>query len=314
MLPLNFKPMLATMAEPFNSQEFTYEIKWDGYRCLAFLDSTTRLQSRNLKNITASFPELGNIHHQFRHSGCLVDGEVIALRNGKPSFSELQKRAQLKNPDHIQAVMKTIPVIYIIFDLLYLNHLPIYEKPLAERRQLLRENTIEGDQLILASFIEEKGIEYFSSIAKMGMEGVIAKKKVSLYLPGKRGKQWLKFKQKKSSNFIICGFIMKSTSRGDLSSLILGAYVNGKLKPFGFVGTGFSIAELKAILEELKKIQIDRSPFTHAEFQDQHVVWTSPIIVCEIEYLELTDEGHLRHPGFKKFRPDIKASDCEFEG
>lgn len=311
---MTLKPMLATIAEPFDSPEYTYEIKWDGYRSLAFLDSETRLQSRNLKDITAVFPELTKIHRSQKKPGIILDGELITLRNGKPSFLELQKRGQLRNEAQIRNIAKTIPVVYVVFDLLYLNYQPVLNEPIEKRRLLLAENLNPFDGLIRATFIDSQGAAYFRSISEMGLEGVIAKKKGSIYLPGKRVKTWLKFKRKKTNNFTICGFVINQTSRGKLSSLILGAYLNQKLTFFGMVGTGFSRIELEIILKELQKITTDTSPFTGFDkFRPKNVSWVRPLIVCEVEYLELTDDGSLRHPSFKKIRPDLKPKDCVYE-
>ncbi len=299
------------MAIPFDSNEYTYEIKWDGYRLLALIDSNTRLQSRNLKDITAIFPELSKMHHSLKQSGIILDGELIALRNGKPSFLELQKRGQLRNENQIRSAIKTIPVIYVAFDLLYLNYQPIFGEPIEKRRLLLTENISPTNELILADTIEGSGVAYFNSISKMGLEGVIAKKKGSIYSPGKRVKTWLKFKRKKTGKFIICGFVINSTSRGELSSLILGAYMDGCLTYFGMVGTGFTRKELEIILTELKKMVVKASPFTRLiSTPPKNVYWTRPIVVCEVEYLELTDDGSLRHPNFKSFRPEIKPEEC----
>lgn len=311
ILPKFIKPMLASMAEPFDSKEYTYEIKWDGYRSLAFLDSETRLQSRNLKDITAVFPELTKIHLSRKQPGIILDGELIALRNGKPSFLELQKRGQLRNDTQIRNTAKIIPVVYVVFDLIYLNYQPIFNEPIEKRRLLLVENLNPTAELILADFIADQGIAYFNSISEMGLEGVIAKKKGSIYFPGKRVKTWLKFKRKKTGAFLICGFVINRTSRGELSSLILGAYLEDNLTFFGMVGTGFSQKELEILLKELQKITINTCPFTGSNnIQPKYVFWTRPIIVCEVEYLELTDDGSLRHPSFKNFRPDLKPKDC----
>jgi len=311
ILPKSIKPMLATMAEPFDSKEYTYEIKWDGYRTLAFLDSETKLQSRNLKDITAVFPELAKLHRSQKQPGIILDGELIALRNGKPSFLELQKRGQLRNEAQIRNTVKTIPVVYMVFDLIYLNYQPVFNEPIEKRRLLLAENLNPIDELILTDFIFDQGIAYFKSISKMGLEGVVAKKKGSIYLPGKRVKTWLKFKRKKTGAFLICGVVTNQTSRGELSSLILGAYLEEKLTFFGMAGTGFSRKELEILLKELQKIIIDTCPFTGSNtIQPKNIFWTRPIIACEVEYLELTDDGRLRHPSFKKFRPDLKPKDC----
>lgn len=313
MLPDTIKPMLATMAEPFDSSEYTYEIKWDGYRCLAFLTRETRLQSRNQKDISPVFPELLSLHRNIKRSDCLLDGEIIALRDNRPSFLELQKRAQLRSTQHIKAAVNKIPVVYVAFDLLYFNEKPLIGEPIETRRSLLMEHFTGIDSLILANFIEDQGIAYFNSITALELEGVIAKQKGSLYFPGKRVKNWLKFKRKKLGNFIICGFSINPTRRGDLSSLILGSHEQNQLKPFGLVGTGFTLSELDTLHHELKKITSPICPFTGTKLKQKNVYWTNPIVVCEIEYLELTDDHSLRHPSFKRFRPDLKPVDCRFD-
>jgi DNA ligase D-like protein (predicted ligase) len=314
MLPESFPPMLATIAEPFDSTDFTYEIKWDGYRCLAFIDSGTRLLSRNQNEITQVFPELQNLHQKLKTNGCILDGEIIALRNGKPSFLELQKRAQLRDLKEMNFYKTKIPVIYVAFDLLYLNQKAIYHKPIAERRESLLSNCYPENEFILANFIENKGIAYFKSINALGLEGVIAKKNGSTYLPGKRVKTWLKFKRKLLGNFVVCGYLRNTDPRPKMRSLILGAYLENKLHLFGMVGSGFSPQEIPIIQLELKKLTTEICPFTGTALKQKYTIWIRPLIVCEIEYLELTDEGSLRHPVFKKFRPDLQIEDCQYEG
>jgi ATP-dependent DNA ligase len=158
MLPDKLKPMLATIAAPFDSSEYTYEIQWDGYRCLAFLNQETRLQSRNQKGYLPVFPELLNLHRKVKLSGCLLDGEIIALRNNRPNYLELQKRAQLRNPQYIKAAVNSVLVMYVAFDLLYFNGQPLLREPIETRRSLLAETLISTDNLILANFIENQGI------------------------------------------------------------------------------------------------------------------------------------------------------------
>lgn len=315
MLPLNFAPMLATTAQPFDSPDFIYEIKWDGYRCLAFLDSQTRLQSRNLKDISFLFPELTNLHQKVSRSGCLMDGEVIALRNQKPSFLELQKRAQLRDTSLIETAARTIPVFFVLFDLLYYQYEPIFNRPWQERRQLLEECLQEDERYLLSGFIQEKGVAYFEAISQLKLEGVLAKQKNGIYCPGKRVHSWCKFKKRILANFIICGY---TTATNILSSLILGSFWEGRLRYMGIVGTGFTHNELGGIAAELQKIAVPDSPFRDQIIkipyskQPKKTIWTKPIVVCEVEYLELTDEGILRHPSLKRFRPDLKPEDCEY--
>ncbi|MCL6591647.1 MAG: non-homologous end-joining DNA ligase [Firmicutes bacterium] len=319
-MPKKFAPMLATMAEPFDSPDFTYEIKWDGYRLLAFIENGTRLQSRNGKEITYLFPELAGIHQWFRRPGCLVDGEVIAPRDGKPSFAQLQQRAQLLDPRQIREAQKTIPVVYVVFDLLYRDGQPVYQEPLFLRRELLRETLTPCAEIILASWVAEKGQAYFESVSALGLEGVIAKRLDSVYLPGQRARSWLKFKKKLTDYFLICGYTKKNSSRGGLSSLILGAYQEGRLTYCGLVGTGFTVRELDVMQQELDRIRIPASPFSEIVpkipgipkregLKVTDVIWVKPVIVCRVEYTEQTAGGSLRHPAFKEICPEVSPGE-----
>lgn len=314
MLPTNLPPMLAfSMLKPFDSPEFTYEIKWDGFRCLAFIDSETRLLSRNQKELTFLFPELAKLHKKKGLAGCLIDGEVIALRKGKPSFLELQKRAQLRNIEKIALTAVKIPIVYVVFDLLYFHSQPVFNKPIEIRREMLYDHFHSVEELTLATYIQKEGINYFNSVTALGLEGVIAKKNGSLYLPGQRVKTWLKFKRRLLGNFIICGYSINPIRRGELSSLSLGAFVAEELTFFGMVGSGFSAKELALIKIELEKLKLGVSPFKEDLLQSKNITWIRQLIVAEIEYLEITEAGYLRHPVFKRFRPELKPEDCQFE-
>jgi DNA ligase D-like protein (predicted ligase) len=313
VLPNSIKPMLATLGKPFDSPEFRYEIKWDGYRCLTFLDGATRLQSRNLKDISAVFPELDRLHQRVKSQGTVLDGEIIALRDGRPSFGELQKRAQLRNEEQIRATAAKIPAVLVVFDLLYHNNQPVLDEPLEQRRARLADLLLPAEELILSEQVPEHGIAYFQSVSKLGMEGVIAKRNDSPYLPGKRVMSWLKFKRKQIGNFLVCGYTIKPTRRGELSSLILGAFEDERLQWRGLVGTGFTVRELQEIHQELRSIETPECPFTGTALKPKGVHWTRPIIPCEVEFLELTDDGSLRHPSFRRFRPDLTPGECRLE-
>ncbi len=305
--------MLATLGNPFDSPAFRYEIKWDGYRCLAFLEGATRLQSRNQKDISAVFPELGSIHQRIKSQGAVLDGEIVALRNGRPSFAELQKRAQIRNQDQIRTTAAKIPVVLVVFDLLYQNNQPVLDEPLEQRRARLADLLLPAEELILSEQVPEHGIAYFQSVSELGMEGVIAKRIDSPYLPGKRVTSWLKFKRKRSGNFLVCGYTIKPTRRGELSSLVLGAFEGERLQWRGLVGTGFTVLELQGIHRELRSIEIPECPFTGTALKQKGVHWTRPIIPCEVEFLEVTDDGSLRHPSFRRFRPDLAPGECRLE-
>lgn len=221
MLPQTIKPMTAKVNQPFDSPQFTYEIKWDGYQCLAFLESTgTRLQSRNENSFNFLFPELLNLHQKVKSPCSVLDEELVSIRNGKPSFLQLQKRGLLRNEQRIKAAVINNPIVYVVFDLLYMDEQPIYHEPIETRRSALRDILIPDDQVIISDYIEEKGVKYFKSIVELGLEGIVAKKKGSKYSPGKRVDYWFKFKNRRTDNFIICGYEGGHT----IEELILGLY------------------------------------------------------------------------------------------
>ena len=312
MLPDHLRPMLAKLSHPFDSAEFHYEIKWDGYRCLAFLDSATRLQSRNLKELSGFFPELSRLHLQCSRQGCLLDGEIVTFRNGLPSFQRLQKRAQLRSMEQIQAAARSAPVVYIAFDLLYLDGEPVYHTPWKERRSLLSDLVRPTESFILSEAIPNRGVDFFQAVATKGLEGVMAKRVDSPYLPGKRSDFWLKFKSRHRGYFLICGFLLQPKDC-KLRSLILGAFQDEELQLRGTVGSDLPPSELDTIKQLLEKLATEICPFTGTAIKKKDTIWIEPRLVCEVEYLELTDEGYLRHPSFKNFRPDLQAGACRLE-
>lgn len=312
MLPDHLRPMLAKLSLPFDSPEFHYEIKWDGYRCLAFLNGATRLQSRNLKELSGLFPELSSLHLQCRKAGCLLDGEIVTFRNGLPSFQRLQKRAQLCSPEQIRTASRSDPVVYIAFDLLYLEEKPVYHAPWKERRGLLLDLVRPTELFILSEAIPARGVEFFQAAAAKGLEGVMAKRADSPYLPGKRSDFWLKFKSRRKGYFVICGYRLQLKDCR-IRSLILGAYQDEQLIFRGTVGSGLPPSELDTIKQLLEELETEVCPFTGATLRKKGITWLEPRLVCEVEYLELTDEGYLRHPSFKNFRPDLKTEDCRLE-
>jgi DNA ligase D-like protein (predicted ligase) len=305
MLPTTIKPMTAKVSQPFDSPQFTYEIKWDGYRCLAFLDSVgTRLQSRKENSFNFLFPELLTLHQKVKTLGSVLDGELVAIRDGKPSFLQLQKRGLLRNEQRIKAAVMNIPVIYVVFDLLYLNGEPIYREPIETRRSALRDILVPDDQVIISDYIEEQGVKYYESIAKLGLEGVVAKKKGSKYSLGKCVDDWCKFKNRRTDNFIIYGYKGKET----IEELILGLYFNEKLIPVGSVS--FGLRERKAVKKELDAIQTEINPFGGKSKKKTGVVWLKPVVVCVVSYLEWTEANYIREPVFQHFNFEVSPEWC----
>lgn len=306
--------MLAVPSAPFDSPQHLFEIKWDGLRCLVFLDGATRLQSRNLKDVTFQYPELSSIHSDLRLDGTILDGEIILLENGRPSFPRLQKRMHARTARAIQEGAKESPVIYVVFDLLYYKGNSLLKTPLWKRREILSQNIAPNPHLIISDAVPERGRSFFMEVTKLGLEGMIGKDRNSFYLPGRRSSGWKKCRVTKSEHFVICGYTTNPEGRGDLSALALGAYGENDLFSFGLVGTGLSQAEIDFLLELLHPLRTLKPPFSHpveAVLRKAH--WVRPELVCEVEYLEVTRDLHLRHPVYRGLRPEIPPSACRAE-
>lgn len=304
--------MLAVSAEPFDAADHLFELKWDGIRCLAFVDEGTRLQSRNLKPLNDLYPELADLHGAVRHAPCVLDGEIVALRDGRPSFLDLQKRHNARRPEIIRRLVKSIPVVYVVFDLLYHEGRPVMREPLWRRREMLAEALTRHDAMVPAEAVPERGKDYFAAATRLGLEGVVGKQVGSPYLPGRRSRYWVKFKKVKTASFVICGYTVNPTARGEVSALVLGAYTEGRLRNFGMVGTGFTQAELQMLQRELAGLETETSPFTGEPLRMKGLVWTEPRLICDVQYLELTDRGTLRHPLYKGLRGDLGPEECRF--
>ncbi|MBC7325464.1 MAG: ATP-dependent DNA ligase, partial [Moorella sp. (in: Bacteria)] len=256
------KPMLAVTDQPFDSPDFIYEIKWDGYRCLAYLDGSTFLQSRNLQDLTPTFPELAGLHRGVRGQPAVLDGEIIVLdEGGRPSFSRLQARGRLAAPAKIRQAAIHTPAIFVAFDLLYYCGDNIMARPLSARKELLQEAIKQQqDYLLVSTFIEASGTSFFNACVRQGLEGVMAKARESPYLPGRRSPYWRKFRHTRQGEFVIVGYEPGKGERS-LGALILGEYRQGRLVYRGKVGTGFDREEEERLLAELRKVQPVPPPF-----------------------------------------------------
>ena len=287
MLP-QFQPMLAFPAAPFDSDDHLFEVKWDGIRALAYLDGRTRLISRQGRDLSPRYPELEGVHRHFS-AKAVVDGEIVCLVDGKPSFYWLQRR-NLRGA-------ATYPVVYIVFDLLYYGGEDLCPLPLMERKEILQRSLAPGDSVALSSFIIGRGIDYYHAAASHGLEGIMAKEIASPYLSGRRSRAWLKIKVRQVINLLIGGYL---TTNGALKSLLLGAKDVHGLRYVGAVGSGFTEQERKDLVERLAELSSSK-PVLQGVPPDiaRKARWTEPELVCRVEYLELTPEGLLRHATYK---------------
>lgn len=303
------KPMLAYSSEPFDSEDFWFEVKWDGSRTLAFVGKKLRLQNRRLLDITYRYPEL-TLGEDVDAREAILDGEIVVLRDGKPDFKSLQTREHVGDELRIELLSQTMPATFIAFDLLYLDGKPLVELPLEQRREKLERIVTESSRILLSRYVEEHGRRFFEEAVRLGLEGAMAKRKQSTYQIGKRSRDWLKLKGIKTLDCVIVGFTPGGGWRRDyFGALALAAYRDGKLEYLGKVGTGFDEELLRLITKLLKDRLTDIKP-VEAE-PPYEVRWVKPELVCEVKYMELTPDLKLRAPSFKRLRFDKAPEECE---
>ncbi len=293
--------MLATLTdEPFDDEEWIYEIKWDGYRALGYLNKgNVEIQSRNNISFTQKFKEVTNALKKWQINA-VVDGEVIALNDeGVASFQQLQNFATKGEDSRLE---------YYVFDILWLDGKDLTALTLLERKHILKNILPATEDVIkFSDHIEEKGKAFFKLATDKGLEGIMAKKSDSTYTKNFRTKSWLKIKNNKKFEAIICGFTEGRKSRKHFGALVLGKYVGDKLIYIGHTGTGFNENNLKEVEKKLAPLVTDKIPFVKKPKTNMPVTWVKPNLVCEIKFSEETDEGILRHPVFMGLREDKKA-------
>ncbi|MCD9617127.1 DNA ligase D [Chryseobacterium gleum] len=295
--------MLAKLSgDAFNDKDWIFEIKWDGYRAIADLSHESPLfYSRNGISFLSKFDKIVQDFDKQKYQ-MILDGEVVAYdEQGKPNFQLLQQIGD--NPG--------TPLVYQVFDLLWLNGHSTEELPLVQRKELLKEALIETDTIKYCDHIPEKGIEFFKQMKKMQLEGMIAKRADSLYIENHRTSDWLKIKFSNTEEVIICGFTEPRGSRESFGALILGRYIYQKLTYCGHTGTGFNKTSLKELYQRLEKLIVKSSPFEKIPKTNMPVTWIKPELVCEIKYSEITRDGIFRHPVFITVREDKGPEDIK---
>lgn len=308
-IPL-IKPMLAVKSKPFDSDEHLFEVKWDGYRALAYLDSgVTELRSRNQLDITGTFPELGGIHLSVRQLPALLDGEVVVFSEDRPSFDAIQARGRLSDPLKTSRAALRMPALYIAFDILYVSGRPVFEEPLIRRKEMLSGAVAGNAHLVVADFVQGSGVLLAMAARERGLEGIMAKAVNSPYLPGKRSPYWKKIRHTGEADLAICGYSQGKGGR-KLGSLALCGCKNGETVFVGKVGTGFSRETEADLIRRLQALRVNDPPVAVPRQEARGVAWVRPELVCSVEYLEKTADGLLRHPSFKGLRFDKEAAEC----
>jgi bifunctional non-homologous end joining protein LigD len=320
-MPTIVRPMLATpIAKPFDNPDWVFEIKWDGYRAVAFIEEgRVRLVSRSQNDLTAQFPELGALPKFVRAQRTILDGEIVALdEKGRPSFSLMQQRTGFHPGKHRLPGRKGVPIVYYAFDLLYLDGFDLRRVALEARKQLLREH-IKADGLIhYSDHFAEKGRDLFEAARQQGLEGIVAKKRNGAYQE-KRSSDWLKIKITQRQECVIGGYTDPEGSRQYLGALVLGLYDRqGRLIHVGQVGTGFDQKGLKEMFARLQPLETKETPFYGSIGGLRRVHFVRPELVAEVKYSEWTHETaeggvKLRAPVFMGLRADKSAKECRLD-
>ena len=315
--PTDLRPMLATLVnETFSSSDWSYEVKWDGYRALAFMNKEkVELKSRNAKSFNDKFYSvLGALEDCSLNA--VLDGEIVVTNTkGFSNFGALQNWRS--EADGL--------LIFYVFDVLWLDGRDLTLLPLSQRRAVLRSIMPANHEIIrLSENFDVAGKKAFETAVKLGFEGIIAKKNDSIYRPGERSKDWLKLKANKRQEVVIGGYTNNEGSNKPFSSLLVGVFEGKKLNYTGKIGTGFSIKTQKELLQQFKPLIRSSNPFSSvpdinspSRFRPDPpkatATWLKPQLVCEVSFTEMTSDEVMRHPSFEGMRIDKKASDVVIE-
>lgn len=318
--PRAIEPMHAALSEgPFSSAAWLFEPKLDGVRALAFIDdSNVSLFSRRGLDSTRQYP--GIARHLARQpesaGGLVLDGEIVALNDdGVPSFQRLQQRLNLTREADIRRAEEQVPVLYYVFDLLYAGGYDLRGVQLETRKMLLEQLVAPSDLVHVVDHFEEDGETAYRAAVEFGLEGLLAKKRDSLYESGRRSRNWLKIKDTREADFVIAGYTEGGGWRASsFGALLLGYYdENGKLVYAGHVGTGFNDKTLKDLKGKLEALRTDEPPFDKMPSRGSLVfgrpksaptTWVKPELVASVKFAQWTDDGVLRAPSFLALRPD----------
>ncbi len=321
-MPHAIYPMLATLVDsPFDDDEWLYEVKWDGYRAVAFLDGRSlRLVSRNQNDLTSAYPELHSMGLYVKALSAILDGEIVALdEQGRSSFSLMQQRTGVgEGGRRIRRTRDDIPVVYYVFDLLYLDGYNLMQVDLEERKRLLQSILIPNDVIRYSDHYVGNGTALFQAAAQRGLEGIVAKRRASCYLQ-KRSREWLKIKIVKRQECVIGGYTDPRGSRENFGSVVLGLYDDrGRMIPVGQAGSGFTADTHAAMWKRLHALETNRSPFFGKVESDRRVHYVKPELVAEIKFAEWTHEGQsgaikMRAPVYEGLRFDKKPEECKLE-
>ncbi len=305
--------MLATLVDaPFDDPDWLFEIKWDGVRAIATVpkDGSPTVTSRTGKDLLAQFPELEDLRGSLLRLPVIVDGEIVAIdEHGRSSFQRLQQRLNRRSPD--PRLVKAVPVMYAIFDLLYRDGKDLRPLPLLERKALLEKALRKNARhLMLSKHILGKGKELYGFAKQRGLEGIVGKRTDSPYLE-RRTRLWVKIKTHLEQEAVIGGWTEPRGSREFFGALLLGLYEpDGLLHYVGHVGTGFNHELLQQVMRNVAPLESKKCPFVERPKSNAPAHWVKPKLVAEVKFAEWTKEGIMRVPVFLGVRPDKNPREC----
>jgi bifunctional non-homologous end joining protein LigD len=310
--------MYATLVnEPPTGDGWAWELKWEGIRALGYVDGgRLRLVSRNGNDVTRRYPELRALGGELGARDAVLDGEIVTFdEHGRPDFQLLQRRMHVESESAIRRLANELPVVYVLFDLLWLDGHSLMEQPYEARRAALLDLGLTGASWQTPPHEVGDGTATIDVSRQFGLEGVVAKRVESPYRPGKRTREWLKYKNELRQEFVVGGYTRGEGRReGGIGALLIGYYNDdGVLQYAGKVGTGFTDAELERLEGLLEPHRRDTSPFG-AGRPPRDAVWVDPVLVVEVRFSEWTGGGAARHPAYLGVRDDKAPADVRREG
>jgi len=297
-----------------DGDDWTYEVKFDGYRALVLKDGERlQIRSRNDKDLTRTYPSIAAAGRRLQARQAIVDGEIVAVdADGRPSFQALQHPSA--HPGHT--------VVFYAFDLLHLNGVPLLDAPLHERRASL-PGVVNHSGILLSTELPGTADDVIEAVRHLGLEGVIAKRRSSRYTPGERTSAWLKLKLDRQQEFVVGGY--RPGPHG-VDALLVGYYEQGALRFAAKVRAGFTPQVRREVADHLKALGIERCPFVDLPNakeshwgggvtveQMEEMRWLQPSVVVQVRFVEWTADGHLRHSAFLGLRTDKRAAEVRRE-
>jgi bifunctional non-homologous end joining protein LigD len=310
-MPVSIDPMKAMLADrPPRGEEWLFEVKWDGVRAIAFVErEEVRLQSRSGLRCERQYPEIAVIHHHIAADNAILDGEIAVLdEKGVSQFHLIQPRIANADPNSVAHLVRSTPVVYFVFDLLYLDGYDLRNVDLARRRELLEAVVAPGPVLRISEAFPGAGSEMLDAARETGLEGIIAKRASSCY-ESRRSREWLKIKIVSQQEFVIGGFTEPQGDRDYFGALVLGLHEDGKLRWVGNVGTGFDQKTLTSLYAKLSARIVPKCPFAERPKPDRGMTWVKPELVAQVKFANWTQDHRLRAPVFLGLRDDVPAGE-----